>query len=716
MEESVVNMSGLEMFAITGAFPKRGDYNYKRENSFTYEFPDSMNGYKKYHYVISNPPYGGDKTTKSAEQIKRDKIINYIKSLDNKDDYKDQLKELKTLSDDFQNNQKQQQVNLDSCSKRIKDFAKKYKLNGTDKEACSLILLADMLDTNGTAIGVLKEGVFFNNTYKDLRKCLIENYNVREVISVPSDQFENTSTKTSIIIFDNTKEKTREVKFYDLIVERYDEDKFIDDKGRIKITNNKDDILGINDTLVSVASREEILANAICSLNGKDYNKKVIVCGEGYELVRLGDICKCLTTTKHCTNIGKQEGKYKFYNSSQDSKLYVDFCEVKDYSIILGQGGNFNIHIDKNFTASKHVCVIQPNSVNDILLNYLYYIIPELQKSFITNGSTISWLNKTNIRDFKIPIPQSEQKIIEWVDKISKPYDEKNSKQNKIKELEEYVKNKIKDIGDNEDCDEVELGSICELKDGYDFYRDEMDNRKTYIEGENLPLLKIGCDAISDYIKINKKYDKYIVNKGDIVIGTKGTCGKIRKININKAYHKHGLLKIIEFKINKNYLYYLLLLLLDDETIEKMTNKSVLSNMKKEKLIKMKLLIPKNKQLINDLESTFVEIEKLLGEVKEAETLYNQLIKELSDEAIPANADNIIPANAQELSDNVAKLDVDVNNTTSSKSSTATSSSTGTSSIKSLHEQCKSLGIKGYSKYKKIEDKEKILKLIEEHK
>jgi type I restriction-modification system DNA methylase subunit len=702
MNEDVIKSAGLEFFCLTGVLPDmKNNLGYK--NSFTDDFL-----YKKYKFPITNPPYGGDKNSKSVIQEKGEKIKEYIKN------------ELKTITDEgiriarqkqlksieAREKQDKQESNktkvcVDSCSYRIKNFARIHKITGNDKEACSLMLLMDMLDVGGTAIGVLKEGVFFNKTYKDIRKCLIENFNVREVISVPSDQFENTSTKTSIVIFDNTEDKTREVKFYDLVVERYEADKFVENNGIIMIAENMGDISGISDTHVSVATREEILANAICSLNGKDYNKKVIVCGEGYELVRLGDICKCLTTTKHCTNIGKQEGKYKFYNSSQDSKLYVDFCEVKDYSIILGQGGNFNIHIDKNFTASKHVCVIQPNNVNDILLNYLYYIIPELQKSFITNGSTISWLNKTNIRDFKIPIPKSEQKIIEWVDKISKPYDEKNSKQNKIKELEEYVKNKIKDIGENEECDEVELGSICELKDGYDFYRDEMDNRKTYIEGENLPLLKIGCDAISDYIKINKKYDKYIVNKGDIVIGTKGTCGKIRKININKAYHKHGLLKIIEFKINKNYLYYLLLLLLDDETIEKMTNKSVLSNMKKEKLIKMKLLIPKNKQLINDLEPTFDEIEKLQEEVKQAETLYNQLIKELSDEAIPHNPNTLLTE---------ANVEAIKNTTITPDGSSVDTSTKSSCTIASLREQCKSLGLKGYSKMNKAD----LIKLLQE--
>ena len=45
-------------------------------------------------------------------------------------------------------------------------MAAKYDLSGNDKEATSLALIMDLLDYNGHAIGVLKEGVFFNSGYK----------------------------------------------------------------------------------------------------------------------------------------------------------------------------------------------------------------------------------------------------------------------------------------------------------------------------------------------------------------------------------------------------------------------------------------------------------------------------------------------------------------------------------------------------------------------
>jgi len=663
MNEDVIKSAGLEFFCLTGVLPNMKHLEYK--NSFTDEFVgEDGQTEEKYKYIFTNPPYGGDKNNKSEAQIKREKIKEYIKKeISNITDEEylkkrhQQLKQIEMQEKQEKIEQEKQKVSLSSSSKRIQRFAKKYNLKGTDKEACSLILMMELLEINGTCIGVLKEGVFFNKTYKDLRKVLIENYNVREVISIPQDQFENTSTKTSIVIFDNKEEKTSKVKFSNLIVEKYEEDKFEEIMDYIYITENKGDIKDVSDILISEATKEELLNNSICSLNGKDYNKKEIICGEDYKLVKLGDICDSQNGYAFKTEQYKNSGiplitithikneKIIFNNNNfiEENDKYKNY-EIKYNDIIISLTGK-----------KPTLCSIAINNINNkqylnqrcaILRNFkkinVYYFLA-LFNGFILNyinenignGSNQENVSLTDILNIKIPIPKSEEKIKYWVDKISEPYDKKIKNEEQLKELELEIQNKIKDIIDNEDCDQVELGNVCKLQDGYDFYRNEMDDRKEYINNENLPLLKIGCDDISDYIKIDIKYDKYLVNKGDIVIGTKGTCGKIRKINIDKAYHKHGLLKIIEEKINKNFIFYYLLLLLNDETIEKMCNKSVLSNMKKENLLKMKLKIPKNKELIDNLEPLFNKIEKLQTKIKKNEKLYNQFIQELSDEALP---------------------------------------------------------------------------------
>lgn len=446
MNEDVIKSAGLEFFCLTGVLPNMDNLKYK--NSFTDEF----NGLK-FKHPFTNPPYGGDKNSKTEAQSKRDKVKEYIKNeLPNITDEglkirrQKQLKKIEAQEKQEKKEQDKTKVCVDSCSARIQKFAKDNNLKGNDKESCSLMLLMDILEVGGTAVGVLKEGVFFNKTYKDLRKCLVENFNVREVISVPKDQFENTSTKTSIIIFDNIEEKTTEVKFSDLVVERYEEDKFAEVFGDIVIIENKGDVKQVKDVLVSQATREEIFENVNYSLDGKNYIKREIIVGKEYTLIKLGELCNTLTTKKHCTNIGKETGKYRFYCSSQTKKLYVDFCEVNTESIILGQGGTFNIHYDTNFTPSKHVCVLQHKNNNYYELKYIYYLIPELRKHLITNGSVMGWLNKTNIKDLDIPIPKSQIKIKEWVDKISSVNNEELYKQYIQEMVQDAIPSQINDI------------------------------------------------------------------------------------------------------------------------------------------------------------------------------------------------------------------------------------------------------------------------------
>jgi len=53
----------------------------------------------------------------------------------------------------------------------------------------------------------------------------MKNFNVRYIISIPADQFENTTTKTSVLIFENVlPTENNEVIFYDLQVIKEPED------------------------------------------------------------------------------------------------------------------------------------------------------------------------------------------------------------------------------------------------------------------------------------------------------------------------------------------------------------------------------------------------------------------------------------------------------------------------------------------------------------
>ncbi len=640
MNEDVIKSAGLEFFTLTGTIPEIGLHmGYK--NSFTSEFDD-----KKFHYIVTNPPYGGDKNKKSEADEKQEKIKKYIE-----DELKElmkvkesnqeiiikrekQLKMIKNKENQDKLDEEKKKVCLSSSSNRINAFAKKYNLKGNDKESVSLIQMMDMLEIGGTAIGVLKEGVFFDKKYKDIRKCLVQNFNVREVISVPQDQFENTSTKTSIVIFDNGEEKTSNVKFSELIVEKYEEDKFEEMNGWIALIESKGDICNVYDKIVSEASIQELLVNENVSLNGKDYNKKELIVSSDYELVKLGDICKMLPTTKHTTSIGKDNEKYRFYCSSQDKKLYVDFCEVNKESIILGQGGSFNIHMDKEFTPSKHVCVIQMKDENIDKLKYLYYVIPELKDTLISNGSTITWLNRNNINNIQIPIPKTEEKMKIWVTKISTPYNGKIEKETLLKKLENDVKNRIMEISEKEECEEVELGNVIsnKVKPLFNINTNDLDNKGPYLF----------YNKIGEPIGIHSK-NNYNINQGIMITKDGGSGQGIYGENI--ALGGVMLIKgmfastyanfIIEIKDIYNIYYIYYNLKLNKNNIMDMANYSVkIGHIQYDKLTKLKIKIPKNRDLIKALEPTFAQIETLQNEIKSCETLYKTYIEELSKDAI----------------------------------------------------------------------------------
>jgi len=647
MEESVVNMTGLEIFAITGYFPDRDKNNFSRVNSFTHEFA-KRNKPGKFNYIFTNPPYGGDKVNKNAEQLKRDILIEYIKKIpteERTDNLNVQLLRLVEISNDYKKKQEENHVRLNNCSSRIKTFAKKYNIDtANDKESCSLILMMDMLAENGTCCGILKEGIFFDGKYSKLRHVLIENFNVTDVISVPQNAFENTSTKTSIIIFHNNG-KTNNINFSELqVITEPDNVINIAEDGEAHIINYKDEIIQVIEKQLSCTTYSQIIEPTIImskgkekkrydySLNGKDYNKKEIVVGDEYELVKLGDICTFLQKSKRNASFGKSIGIYNFYTSSDKVKK----CDVADYSeecLIIGTGGVANIKIDNNFSCSADNMIIKaPN--NKYLYNLIKGNMNLLSDGF--TGSTLKHISKDYLTNIKLPVPKSEQKIKEWVDKISKPYDKKNENEKLIKKLEEQVRDTIKNIGENEDCDDVELCSLCDINP-------ESLKKNQFSQINYIDISSVKDGKINNIQLLTNNFPsraQRIVKKNDILFSTvRPNLKGYTFINeeIKNGIATSGFAVIRSKTINPKYIYSLLT---DDSIIDFLMKNSTGTNypaVNSSVFEKIKIKIPKDKQLINDLEPLFQEIEKLQTEMKKAETQYKQLIKELSEESIPSN-------------------------------------------------------------------------------
>jgi len=621
MNEDVIKSAGLEFFCLTGVMPNMKT-NLLYKNSFADEF-----GNKKFDLIITNPPYGGDKNKQSDAQLKRDKVKAYIKeelkTLEDEDTISHRKKQLKAIEDAEKQEKKdgdKSKVSLPMCSQRINKFAVTHgKLSANDKEACSLILMMDMLNKNGTCVGVLKEGVFFNKTYKDLRKCLINNFNVKKVVSVPQDQFENTSTKTSIITFENTDKKTEQVEFYDLYVEKFEEDKFEEINNNIILTENKGDIKKVSDVLISTATLEELNENPINSLNGKDYNKKEIVCGKNYELKKLGDLCE-LKSGKAIKSTDRNGTLYPYYAANGISG-YVDEYLFDGNYILCAQDGSIGAThlVNGKFYPSNHVWILEIKSVNiQYIYTFLKYII-NYEK--YVSGSVIPKLTKENLSKILIPVPKTQEKMKYWVELISKQHNILTTKQAKILELETQITNKIQDIAENEECDKINFDDMCVTVKGKQLSKDK------FVDGL--------YPVIGGGISPTGYHNKYNMEKNTILCSSSGAnAGFINKYNVEVWASDCFSITSKSKDITNNCLYYLLKK--KQEEIFKCQTGSAQPHVYSSDLSKhISFLIPKNKKSIQKLEPTFVEIEKLQEEVKNAETLYNKYIKQLSEEAIP---------------------------------------------------------------------------------
>jgi restriction endonuclease S subunit len=779
----------LELFCLSqGIFPNIN--NVKRTNSFKHDFRDIG----KFDLIMTNPPFGGDKISTSAKKEKRDKIIKYIdneidifkkyiiekiegiESIDNNKkiiedikkprtdinkvislikqidifdniDYKNNIKRIQELYNQLNQlkkenkteieNNKKLCVNVDSCSGEIIRFAGKHKLTGTDKEACSLMLIMDLLEVNGTAVVVIKEGLFFDSSYMELRKVLLKNYNVKEIISVPQNQFENTSTKTSIIIFNNNGDiKTTEIKFSELKVNLYEKDEFIEiiqnDKIEIKLKYNKGDIINIEEVFIKSVSIDDILKNDTISLNSKDYNKVSIIPGEDFELVKIKDICEFQNGYAFKTNEYTNEGiplititninlNNKIVLNETTQKYIIENDKYNKYELVIndllitltGKKPNLcKIAIKEDDIKSylnQRVLLLR----NFKLINKYYFLsifklyVNNYINQTLGNGSNQDNISSEDIINIEIPIPKTPELINKWVNLISEPYKMKQQKEIRLKELEEEIKNKIKDIQENYECEEMKLGDICII------------NPKNPINNYNyINYIDIGSIVNNNIDKITKIFKPYpsrakrFIYKGDIIYSSvrpnlKGYT--YISANIDNGIASTGFILIRSLKLNYLYLYYNLIYNNITDYLVKNTSGSTYPSVNADIFNNFRIAIPKDKELINNLQPLFDEVEELQKEIKELNENYNNQLKELRKAAI-------INDNGNDNYTDIISIEEDINNDEEIEEEiqeeTPSIKSTKSQTLEELKEQCKTLGIKGYSKKKKDE----LIELIKNHK
>ncbi len=707
MEQNVVNMTGLELFAITGNFPKQNT-NFDRTNSFQFNFNNKNNNVNNYFdFVLTNPPYGGDKTSKNEIQIKNEKLMEIIKnklqiiydmiqnllikkltdkitktnldklikklpttkdiiklmdtdltSLDPEliNDIKssikkilesnkffikkNQLSKIKTENDRISDKNEKQQVNHESCGNRIINFLDKYEIdNANDKEACSFALIAELLAPNGVAVAVLKEGVFFDSKYSNIRKTIIENYNVTNVISVPQDAFENTTTKTSIIIFKNNGQ-TQKVQFSELIVEKEEKDIDIElENGEIKITKFKDDIktdesgewldVGVYDKITSYATYEQLSTPIIkngkkkynYSLNAKDYKNYVVDCPEGFELVKLEKYLTFLPKSKRAASYASENGDYTFYTSSDKIKK-CDTCDFNDkqLKIIFGDGGKGSLFIDNKFSCSDHNIVCITNDINETL--YIYNYIKNNWDDFIEkmfNGSVLGNIGKERLNNCIIPFPKDINKIKPQLDKLYKLHQS-------ISQMTEDIPLKEKII-----CDTIKKATD-DGKEGIDYTVSKFNNVIDY-QSKKIKYKASAGKTVGKYKFYTSSQDKIMFINDEpmfketmLIMGRNGETSVHYDNNFSCEHDHVYVMKVINN--DTQYLYYYIKN--NIEWFKSQMNGSVIKGTSKDILGKFNIKILSDKQMKKTkLLELFDEVDTLKETSEKTKQEYDNEIKEL---------------------------------------------------------------------------------------
>ena len=426
-DRDIIKSARVDILSLTSCFDKLYELNDNIKNvTSTFEHND---GFPTVDFNFTNPPYGGNSAKEEEDKIKISNSGREIKHIAQFGSIN-----INTVPDTFK-----------------KTKSKPTLISGDNKETIALLHGMGVLKKDGVYAGILKEGVFFDGKFTDLRRELINNYEVMWVCSVPQSDFWNTSTKTSILIFKNSGKRTTNINFCTL-------DSIVDDNGQftgIKEINPQDSKIISNfncddysfdmkDGKYMNVSYEELVKENF-TLNYKNFIKQNIIVNNGFKVVKLGDVFIWKPKTNHPASDGVESGKYRFYTSGEKIKK-CDFLDVdNELSLLIGNGGNGCIYLDDTFSVSDHMFVLQTK--DKFLTTYIYYYLKynwEHLLKFCFNGSTMGNIGKNTLNNYEIPIPESIETVKLYLDFLEPANQSIQSLQSLQSQKEKSICGKIK--------------------------------------------------------------------------------------------------------------------------------------------------------------------------------------------------------------------------------------------------------------------------------
>jgi type I restriction enzyme M protein len=452
------------------------------------------------------------------------------------------------------------------------------------------------LKKGGRMALVVPEGVLFRQDLKNVRKFLLENAKLETVVSLPQGAFlPYTGVKTSILYFTNCHSAKTEGRVWYYEVKN---DGFSLDNHRRAIKENDLKKIDYVDFLKKKYDEEDIrkigfeaiefekIKNNSYNLCGNVYRESVR--SSKYEVVVLSSILESIEAgtrpkggiTGEVTGAislgGEQIGSNGSLQLTKIPFVSIEFYQdakkgfVQDKDILICKDGaltgkvclvDIKLLPQKEVMINEHVYVLRGKK-GLIDQSYLFYCLYGIEvqnqiKNLAYNKTAQPGLNRQHLDVIQIPLPPlaEQKKIVDELDKIQKSIENANDL---IKNLKAEGGGYWLDYG-NEEFEIVRLGDIAIFEYGLtEVALDRGDYRFIRITDIN----DFGIISSNDikYVNISKKGEKYILNKGDIVVARTGaTYGKTAMFKENYKSVFASYLIRIKFKENDilpEYYYY----------------------------------------------------------------------------------------------------------------------------------------------------------------
>ena len=492
----------------------------------------------------------------------------------------------------------------------------RFRVNARRSEVLFVDYIAEHLNPNGKAGIIVPEGIVFQtaNAYKELRKMLIEDDYLYAVISLPAGVFNPYSgVKTSILLLDRTIAKQAEnilfVKIdndgYDLGAQRREIKKndiprtieVLHDYKKAVLSGEAIEKEDFENDYAILASKKEILEKD-CVLVGERYKKIVLNNNENWDMIELGEVLTYEQPTNYLVESVDYKDEYPIPVLTAGKSFILGYTNETEgiYSsglpvIIFDDFTTATQLVDFEFKVKSTAMKILSANEEKADIKYLYYTMQNI--SFDSSTHKRYWISQYSKIQIPLPPLSVQQEIVEEIEGYQKIIDG----------ARQVVENYKPVIKIDPEWEMVELGKVCDFLNGYAFKSSEYTNEGIQIvKMGNVERGKLNLEKNISYYPNDKisLFEKYSLNKGDILISMTGTQGKedfgnVCMVNVDiplLVNQRVGKFIVKSNSINSRYLYHTLQL--DSFRRQVFENASGVrqGNISKDKILKMKICLP----------------------------------------------------------------------------------------------------------------------------